>query len=222
MTQGRKSAPKVQWGSLLTCLRRFYATGEWRVPVLRERSADPYRVMVSTVLSHRTRDEVTERAALRLLDTYPTPSSLAAAPLPRILKLIREVGLAESKAKGLQESANILVRDYGGRVPSDEHELARLPLVGRKTASAILVFGYGKSAIPADTHIHRVVNRLGVVKTTNLVETSRALESVVPRKFWHLLNPTLVQHGQNICKALRPRCSECPISESCRRIGVGN
>src|SRR5580658_8316370 len=211
MAGARSGNPRVKWGALLRHLGRFYATGNWRVPAFRDRGADPFGVMVSTVLSQRTRDEVTERVAGRLLAVYPTASALATAPRDRVVGLIREVGLAESKANGLQATAGILAKDYCGKLPRVESELIQLPLIGRKTAKAILVFGYGIPAIPTDIHIHRVANRLGVVTTKSAEETSLALEKVVPKKYWHLLNPALVQHGQNICTALNPKCAGCPI-----------
>ncbi len=187
---------------------------------MRERGGDPFRVLVSTILSHQTRDEVTERVAKRLLSVYPTAKSMSRANVAEVSALIREVGLAESKARGLHETALRIAEDFRGVVPSDEKSLLSLPLVGSKTANAVRVFGFGIPAIPADIHIHRVANRLGAVSTATLEETSRALERAVPKKYWSRLNPTLVQHGQNLCGAGRPLCQACPIESSCGRVGV--
>lgn len=211
---------RIQWGNLLRRLEAFYSTGEWSVPVLRERGVDPYLVLVSTVLSHRTRDPVTERATRRLLSAFPTPTALASATQEQVASKIRDVGLADSKARGLRRAAQQIVERHQGIVPRTERDLIELPLVGKKTASAVLVFGFGQAAIPVDTHIHRVVNRLGVVRTVTRDETVGALRAVVPRKYWGSLNPALVQHGQNICTALAPRCGSCPVATLCNRVGV--
>lgn len=220
MSPSQTVKARVRWGTLLTQLDRFYSNGKWKVPVLRERGADPFRVLVSTVISHRTRDQVTMRAALRLLRAYPTPVALAEATPREISRLIQDAGLGESKARGLHRAAVALVSQHNGRVPDTEKELVSLPLVGRKTASAIIVFGFGQAAIPADTHIHRVVNRLGVIRTKTPDATSIALRYVVPRRYWARLNPTLVQHGQNICRFSRPLCHACPIRADCMQVGV--
>jgi endonuclease-3 len=146
--------------------------------------------------------------------------SLSEAKLADIQERIRDVGLAESKARGLHQAAKCIVGEYGGSVPDTEDKLASLPLVGKKTASAVLVFGFKKPAIPADVHIHRVVNRMGVVRTATLEETSTALQQVVPKTQWHRLNPVLVQHGQNLCRAHKPACDACPILPYCGRVGL--
>ena len=212
--------PRLRWGPLLRKLESFYGPGTWRVPVRRERGADPFGVLVSTILSHRTRDEVTDRATRKLLKAYPTAAELAEASLGDISALITEVGLTRSKASGLLLAAKEIVMRHGGRVPDSEPELLNLPLVGRKTARAVLVFGFRQAAIPVDSHIQRVANRLGVVRTSKLGETADALKEVVPRKYWAELNPVLVQHGMNLCSPRSPRCRECPIERRCEKIGV--
>jgi endonuclease-3 len=204
----------------LRAITEFYQDGDWRVPVLRDRGADPFLVLVSTVLSHRTRDEVTERVAIRLLSEYPSPLDLSRAPLPRIRQLVREVGLEESKARGLRSAALTIVRDFGGRLPVTERDLLRIPMVGPKTAHAIRVFGHQRPGIPVDTHILRVMRRLGGIRSTTIRGAQTEISRNVPRRYWGLLNPVLVQHGQNVCRARRPLCRECPISARCPKIGV--
>lgn len=210
----------IDWGRLLRRLERFYSNGQWRVPVLRERGADPYLVLISTILSHRTRDEVTRRATVRVLTRYPSPSALARARPATVFKLVREAGLAAQKAAALVSGAKTIAREFGGHVPDSEADLRSLPRVGPKTARAILVFGFQRQAIPVDAHIHRVVNRLGVIRACSPSETSDALRREVPREYWAVMNPVLVQHGQNLCSALNPRCGECPIQSTCLRVGV--
>ncbi len=210
----------VNWSKVLSDLQDHYRAGPWRVPVLRSRGANPFHVLVSTVLSQRTRDEVTERSSRRLLAAYPTPRAMAVAPLQRIQKLVREVGLAQNKARALRDASRMIVEQFGGEVPRSRDELLRLPMVGPKTAHAIMVFAHEKPGLPVDTHILRVTQRLGVVKGKTIPEAQRELARSVPKRFWGLLNPVLVQHGQNLCSAHNPRCDECPILEICPQFGV--
>jgi endonuclease-3 len=216
----RTHPPEIRWGSLLRAVSEFYLDGDWRVPVLRDRGADPFLVLVSTVLSHRTRDEVTERVAVRLLSEYPTPLDLSRAPLPHIRQLVREVGLGDSKAKGLRSAALTIVREFGGSLPVTERDLLRIPMVGPKTAHAIRVFGHQRPGIPVDTHILRVMRRLGGIRSTTIRGAQSEISRTIPRRYWGLLNPVLVQHGQNICRARHPLCRGCPISARCPKIGV--
>jgi endonuclease III len=222
LPQNRRRARRnsVRWSLLLGKLEKFYSKGVWRVPVLRERDANPFLVLVSTILSHRTRDEVTERATRRLLDHFPTPMTMAASNPNAIQILVSEVGFSEAKSRAIWEASRTIVSKHHGRVPTSHAELIALPLVGPKTANAVLVFGHHRPAIPVDAHILRVANRLGVVQTSTISETIDALASVVPQVFWAELNPVLVQHGQNICRVKAPLCDRCPIRRSCWRVGV--
>lgn len=210
----------MSWGPLLRRVAKYYQTGGWRVPVLRHRGADPFLVLVSTILSHRTRDEVTERATIRLLARYPTASALSRASLSRLQSLIREVGLSGAKARGLRNASRAIVRNHGGKVPVSEEDLRRIPMVGPKTAHAIMVFGHRKPGLPVDSHILRVARRLGVVEGRTIKEAQGELASAVPLRHWGVLNPVLVQHGMNTCTPRRPRCDECVIFEWCERRGV--
>ena len=205
----------IPWGRVLTVLQAHYDGGPWRVPVLRDRGVDPFNVLVSTVLSHRARDEATLRAFEQLRRVYPDAGALSRAKPGKVRELIRPVGLSESKAEGLIRLSRALVERFEGKVPSEYQALLSLPMVGPKTASAVEVFGFEHSAIPVDTHIHRVVNRLGAVSARYPAQTQQALAKVVPRRYWGLLNPVLVQHGQNICLAREPRCGVCPVQVWC-------
>jgi endonuclease III len=210
----------LRWGHLLRSLNKFYEVGDWRTPRLRTRGADPFLILISTLLSHRTRDEVTERATLRLLSSIPTPQLMARATPHRIEGIIREVGLSRSKAIGICGASKAIVERFGGRVPILERDLLTLRMVGPKTAHAVRVFGYRRPGIPVDSHILRVTRRLGVVNGSTIAAAQEELAMKVPRRYWCLLNPILVQHGQNICKSRAPRCVECPISLWCPRVGV--
>lgn len=201
-------------------LERYYSRGTWRRPVLRQRGALPFLVLVSTILSHRTRDEVTARATLSLMGAFPTPLALSRATVPRVRSLIHEVGLSEAKATGLVKAARAIMKDHDGQVPLTEDDLLRIPLVGPKTAHAVLVFGHRMPGLPVDTHILRVTRRLGVVHGGTIKQAQEELAQAVPRRYWGLLNPILVQHGMNTCTPSRPRCVGCPIDQWCEKVGV--
>jgi endonuclease-3 len=175
---------------------------------------DPFQVLISTVLSQRTRDEMTAVAALALFAEFPDPPALARAPLPRVRKLIRPVGFYNEKSKRIREIARVVEERFGGRVPADIDALLTLPGVGRKTANCVLVFGFGVPAIPVDTHVHRISNRLGIVRTKHPEETERELASLLPRDRWLEVNELLVTHGREVCRPIGPRCEACPI-EAC-------
>ena len=211
---------RLPWGRMLRALEMKYERGTWRVPVLRGRGADPFLVLVSTIISQRTRDQITERATLRLLARYPTPRDVARAPLQLIRGLIQEAGLSAVKASAIKLSSQIIVDEFGGTVPTRAEDLLRLPGVGPKTAHAVRVFAYRKPGLPIDTHILRITRRLGVVRGESIADAQRELAQSVPRKYWGLLNPVLVQHGQNTCRASSPKCETCPIARWCPRVGV--
>lgn len=177
-------------------------------------------MLVSTVLSHRTRDELTLRASLRLLARYSTPKKLAGAPVDMVTGLIRDAGFSRQKAVRLVQVAGELTNKFGGSVPRKSQELLSLTGIGRKTSEAVRVFGFQEDGIPVDSNIHRVVNRLGVVRTASALDTTAALKRTVPRKYWSILNPVLVQHGQNLCSTRNPKCAACPIAAWCDHVGV--
>jgi endonuclease-3 len=214
------SGRKFDWPRLLSLLAEFYSRGNWRTPVLRTRGADPFLVLVSTILSQRSRDEVTERATLRLLAEFPTPAAMAKAPLARVLPLIREVGLANSKARAVISASRVIVERFDSQVPRSVHDLLSLPMVGPKTAHAVRVFGYERPGLPVDVHILRVARRLGATRATTIAAAQIELAGLVPRRYWFLINPILVQHGQNLCSARDPNCGVCPVFSVCGRVGL--
>ncbi|MCJ7442578.1 MAG: endonuclease III [Thermoanaerobaculaceae bacterium] len=186
-----------------------------------ERRRDPFRLLVACVISLRTKDEVTAQASARLFAVAATPEALARLPQSRIAKLIFPAGFYNTKAKQIREISRRIARDHGGRVPADRETLLALPGVGRKTANLVLGLGFGIPAICVDTHVHRISNRLGLVRTQNPEETEHALEKVLPRRLWIEINDLLVTFGQNVCQPVSPWCSACPLAERCPRIGVG-
>jgi endonuclease III len=207
--------PSFDWELLLDRLSAFYRTGDWRRPYLRDHAENPFQVLVGTILSQRTRDEATDVATARLFARYPDAPGLARAPERELARLIRPVGFYRTKSRVIRACAQQLLDRYAGEVPRSLPQLLALPGVGPKTANCVLVFGYGIPAIPVDTHVHRIANRLGVVRTRTPEATEERLRDVVDPRYWIPLNPLLVQHGQNLCRPRRPRCDDCPIRELC-------
>src|SRR5437899_9195016 len=176
---------------------------------------DPFRVLIATVLSHRTKDPVTALASSRLFARFPNVKSLAAANTRTIARLIKPVGFYNTKARTVKKISKILLAKYGGKVPENMDQLLKLPSVGRKTANCVLVYGFKRPAIPVDTHVHRIFNRIGVVKTKTPEETEEELTKIVDRKDWLPLNEVFVKFGQLICKPIGPRCPVCPLTDRC-------
>jgi endonuclease III len=206
---------RLPWGVMLAKLRSTYSGPGWRVPQLRPERGDPFRVLISTILSQRARDESTVKASMNLFRVFPSASSLSKGSLKEITRLTKSVGLSPRKVRGIRDTARILTSRFNGVVPDKVEDLLTFPMVGRKTANCTLVFGFGIPAIPVDTHLKRVANRLLGTPNLTAEETERVLERVVPRKYWVYLNPLLVQHGQNLCNALHPHCGACPILRYC-------
>ncbi|MCI4352478.1 MAG: endonuclease III [Thermoplasmata archaeon] len=203
------------WDLILDRLTAFYHRGDWRVPYLRNHAENPFQVLVGTILSQRTRDANTDKASARLFAQYPGPRELAKAPKSALEKLIHSTGYYRTKARHIRATSQAILDRFGGQVPADRELLLTLPGVGPKTANCVLVFGYGLPAVPVDTHVHRIANRLGLVRTRTPEQTEREIVRRVPVEYWIPLNPVLVQHGQNICRPVGPRCPDCPIRELC-------
>ena len=181
---------------------------------------DPFRILVTAVLSTRTQDPVTAAAAARLLRFAPDPRALARRSPARIQQLIYPVGFYRTKAKLLPELARMLVERRDDGVPRTMAELLELPGVGRKVANIVLSQGFGLPAIAVDTHVQRISNRLDLVRTSRPFDTERALAEILPRRRWNDWNRLLVALGQTICRPLRPLCSVCPVSRLCPKRGV--
>ncbi len=182
-----------------------------------QKKHDPFRVLVSTVISLRTKDRVTLAASNKLFLRADSPDALMEVSENEIAGLIYPAGFYRTKAKNLKRIAGILLEKYKGKVPEKMEDLLALPGVGRKTANLVRNLGFGLDGICVDTHVHRVSNRTGWVKTKSPVETETELMKILPRKYWIPINETLVRFGQHICTPVSPRCSICPISEYCQR-----
>jgi endonuclease-3 len=180
----------------------------------------PYALLVSCVISLRTKDAVTAVASRRLLELAPTPARLAELPERTIAKAIYPAGFYRTKARQLRRIGRILEEAHDGVVPAAEAALLALPGVGRKTANLVLGLGFGIPAICVDTHVHRIANRLGLVETASAQSTEVALQKRLPRALWIPINDLLVTFGQNRCHPLSPRCTGCPLDDLCPRVGV--
>lgn len=176
---------------------------------------DPYKVLIRTILSQRTRDENTDQATENLFSVYPDIYAVADGSIEKIQELIKPAGFYRVKAGRIKEVSRILIDQYGGEVPDDLKELMSLPGVGRKTANCVLVFAFNEPAIPVDTHVHRISNRWGFVDTKKPEDIEKELMSFVPKDLWIELNDLMVQFGQTICKPTSPQCEICPIYDLC-------
>lgn len=175
---------------------------------------------MACVISLRTKDAVTREATARLLSRAPTLGELAKLSQEEVARLIYPAGFYRTKAAQLLSIAQILMDQYGGRVPPTRQALLSLPGVGRKTANLVLALGFGVPAIGVDTHVHRIANRLRLVQTRTPKETEQALTKLFPQEHWIAINDLLVPFGQNICTPTSPRCFGCPLSTSCPKAGV--
>jgi endonuclease-3 len=222
-----------RWDAILSALE------EWREALRRERAAsgeehrdpsvttvaeryrqDPWAVLVSTILSLRTKDEVTLACSKKLLAEAPSPAKLRALPEERIARLAYPAGFYRTKAASLKKIAAILIEQYGGAVPSDMDALLALPGVGRKTANLVRIEAFDLPGICVDIHVHRISNRAGWVASKTPEETEMALREKLPEKYWKGINALLVLYGQNLCRPISPFCSRCVITNHCGRIGV--
>ena len=179
---------------------------------------DPFFVLISTVMSHRTRDDVTYPAARKLFERFSTPEEMAEADTCEIEALIRDVGFYRVKSGRIREISGILLEKYDGRVPEDMESLLGLPGVGRKTANCVLAHAFLKDALAVDTHVHRISNRLGLVETKIPEETETELKNIFPQRYWRHVNLLLVKLGQNICRPISPRCGACALNDICPKI----
>lgn len=199
------------------------AVKDWKQPIvtqIAERAKNPFRILISTILSLRTKDEVTSSASDRLFSLAKTPEEMLRLTEEEIAKAIYPVGFYRNKAKTIREICKTLIERYDGKVPDSIDELLKLKGVGRKTANLVITLGYNKPGICVDTHVHRISNRLGYVKTKTPEETEFALREKLPKEYWIEFNDLLVTLGQTICHPISPRCSICPISTYCDKIGV--
>ena len=192
---------------------------ELRVPWVTEESKrkDPYRVLISCILSLRTKDKTTAQASLRLFRVAHNPKRMVKLSVGDLERLIYPVGFYRNKARSILEISRRIIEDFAGKVPYSLEDLLKFKGVGRKTANLVLGLGYNVPAICVDTHVHRISNRLGWVRTGNPRQTEEALQGIIPRRYWIRLNTILVAFGQNICLPISPYCSRCFTKNLCKR-----
>jgi endonuclease-3 len=196
---------------------------KWNTPIvtlMAETYESPFRVLISCILSLRTQDSTTAKASQRLFAAADTPQAMLRLPAKRIEELIYPVGFYKTKARNILEICRTLLDRYGGQVPDEIDELLKLKGVGRKTANLVVTLGYKKPGICVDTHVHRISNRWGYIKTPTPEKSEFALRTKLPQKYWIEYNDLLVSFGQHLCRPISPLCSRCPVKKYCRRIGV--
>ncbi|HET8721691.1 MAG TPA: endonuclease III [Nitrospira sp.] len=208
--------------SAIRILRR--EVRRWQEPVVgvvaRESDRDPFRILISCLLSLRTKDKTTSEASARLFALGRTPFGLLKLSRRRIERAIYPVGFYRTKAKAIHAICRRLLAVYDGKVPQSIDELTTLPGVGRKTANLVVTVGYRKPGICVDIHVHRISNRWGYVKTRTPEETEYALRARLPKRYWITFNDLLVPYGQNLCQPVSPFCSRCKLVDMCDRVGV--
>lgn len=194
------------------------------VPVVtrisRSDDGSPFLILVSTLLSLRTKDETTDAVMQKLIERATTPQDILEIPLEELERMLYPVGFYRNKAAVLKTVSRTIIEQYGGIVPDTIEELLTIKGVGRKTANLVVTEAYGKPGICVDTHVHRISNRMGIVATRNPHETEEALRKTLPKEYWIIYNTLLVTFGRKTCKPISPLCSVCPLSHLCKKVGV--
>ena len=198
-------------------------TPKWDAPIVTltaETSHDPFKILISTLLSLRTQDTTTAKVSKRLFELADNPQDMLKLSVKEIEKVIYPIGFYKTKARTIRYLCRELIDKYKSRVPDELEELLKLKGVGRKTANLVVTLGYGKAGICVDTHVHRISNRLGYIKTKTPFETEMLLRKKLPKKYWIEYNDLLVSFGQHLCRPISPWCSVCPIESYCDKVGV--
>jgi len=206
---------------IISILKKVYPTHDKTTLNRMRDNPEAFRILISCLLSLRTQDKNTEIASRKLFEVADTPEKILKLPTEKLEKLIFSSGYYKNKAKTIKHVSEIILKDYNGKVPDTREELESIKGIGPKTANIVLAFAFGKNVLPIDTHCHRIPNRLGWVKTKTPVQTEIELGKILPEKYWKDFNGIFVQFGKTICVPISPKCSECPISKYCPKIGVG-
>jgi len=184
-------------------------------------SSTPFEILISCLLSLRTRDEVTDVVSRDLFEVANSPGAIVKLPMPKLKKIIFRTGHFNKKAEVLKSVSRELIKRFDSKVPDSYEELISIKGVGPKTANIVLAFAFGKLVLPIDIHCHRIPNRLGWVETRTPEETEKELMKILPKRYWREFNSAFVQFGRETCLPVSPKCSECPVAEYCDRAGVG-
>ena len=211
----------IQWKKIFSLIEKLVEKNQLpSVTEIAKNNKDPYRVLISTILSLRTKDEVTLEASIRLFKKADSPNKMLKLSEEVISKLIFPVGFYKNKSKNILEITKILLEKYNGLVPSSQEELLSLPGVGLKTANLTLSEGFNLDYICVDIHVHRISNRLGWIKTNTPDESETELSKILPKEHWKPINQLFVSFGKEICRPISPFCSKCNISKYCKKLGV--
>lgn len=197
---------------------------KWETPVvtlMAETYESPFRVLISCILSLRTQDATTAKASHRLFAVADSPQAMVKLTAKKLAKLIYPVGFYKTKSRQILEMCQTIIDRHGGKVPDEIDQLLEFKGVGRKTANLVVTLGYYKPGICVDTHVHRISNRWGYIKTATPEKTEIALRAKLPKPYWIEYNNLLVNFGQHLCRPISPLCSACPVKKYCRRLGVG-
>ena len=181
-----------------------------------EESGDPFKILIGTILSSRTRDENTTKVVKTLFKRFRNAKELAEGNIEEVKQIIHSIGFYNVKAKRIIEVSQLIVKRFDGKVPNSIEKLLELPGVGRKTANCVLVYGFNIPAIPVDIHVHRISNRIGLVNTKTPEKTEIELSSIIDRRYWLKLNSTFVMYGQNVCLPVTPNCKLCKLKKICK------
>ena len=191
------------------------------IELIKAQTDDPFKILVATILSARTKDACTAEVSGRLFKVVTKPDDLRAFTQAELERQLLPIGFFRTKARHLRALPDVLDKEFGGRIPETIEELCRLPGVGRKTANLVMTAAFDRHAICVDVHVHRICNRLGLIRTRTPFETEMTLRRILPRRYWKTWNRYLVSYGQTICRPTRPFCGICPIAAYCDRVGVG-
>ncbi len=190
------------------------------IEFIQAQTGSTFKVLIATILSARTKDKTTTQVVRKLFKVVQNPDDLRRTPLDEIEKLLFPVGFYRVKAKHLKALPDVLDQEFAGRIPETIDELCKLPGVGRKTANLVVTVAFDKHGICVDVHVHRITNRLGLIKTKTPLETEMELRRILPKRYWKSWNRQLVSFGQTLCKPRHPQCNRCPIATLCEKIGV--
>jgi endonuclease-3 len=208
-------------GSIIKKMERvLYDKKPYRLTALKqlqeEELGDPFKILIGTILSSRTRDETTTKVVKTLFKRFKNAKELAEGNLEEVKQIIHSIGFYNVKAKRIIEVSQLIVKRFDGKVPNSIEKLLELPGVGRKTANCVLVYGFNKPTIPVDTHVHRISNRIGLVNTKTPEKTEIELNNIINKKYWLRLNNIFVMYGQNICLPVVPKCELCELKKMCK------
>jgi endonuclease-3 len=211
---------RIGFNTIMKKLKKIYPSTEMTTLNRMRKKPDAFKVLISCLLSLRARDENTEKVSKQLFEVVNTPEELAKIPLPKLEKIIFSSGHYKKKARTLHSVSRELIERFNSKVPNKKEELLSIKGVGPKTANIVLAFAFNQPVIPVDTHVHRIPNRLGWVKTKKPEQTEEELMKILPKIYWADFNAIFVQFGRDICQPVSPKCSICPINRYCKKIGV--